>query len=248
VEPWTDYAQIYDETYYEGRGSDPSVDYAYEFEHPERTIRLYEWRGLTQAVAQLRPPPARWLDYGCGNGGLVRHARAHTPYDIFGFDTGSWANRARTSGLPILHEHDLREFEGTFDILTAIEVIEHCVDALDVLRQLRRLLRPGGILFLTTGNADSAPRDFTDWSYVSPEIHVSYFTPPAMTLALGQTGFEPFDRGMLPGWDDVIRFKVLKTFGMRRVNLLERLLPWTFLARFADRKAGLSALPLGRAI
>lgn len=248
AEPWTDYARIYDEAYYEGRGSDPSVDYAYEFSHPDRTIRRYEWRGLTRAVSQLQAAPARWLDYGCGNGGLVRHARAHSDFEIFGFDTGAWADRARASGLPILAEPELPKLEGTFDLITAIEVIEHCVDPLAVLRQLRRLLTKNGILFLTTGNAGHAPREFSTWSYVSPEIHVSYFTPRALTLALEQTGFAPFQRGRLPGWNDIIRFKVLKSLGVRRANRLERMLPWSVLAPLADRKTGLSALPLGRAI
>jgi SAM-dependent methyltransferase len=248
VEPWTDYAQIYDDAYYEGRGSDPWVDYVYEFEQPERTVRRYEWRGLSRAIAGLRAAPARWLDYGCGTGGLVRHVLAESRYEIFGFDTGAWADKARASGLPILREHELAQHAGTFDIVTAVEVIEHCVDPLDVLRQLRRLLKPGGLLFLTTANADTAPRDFPSWYYVSPEIHVSYFTSRALAEALRQTGFQPFPRGVLPGWDDIVRFKILKKLGVRNANPWQRLLPWTLLARIADRKYGLSAHPLGRAI
>ena len=72
----------------------------------------------------------------------------------------------------------------------------------------------------------------------------------AATLAdaLRQTGFEPFPRGILPGWDDIVRFKILKKLGIRNANAWQRLLPWTFLARLADKKYGLSAQPLGRAI
>ena len=248
AEPWTDYAQIYDEAYYQGRGSDPWVDYVYEFEHPMHSVRRYEWRGIARAIAHLRPAPAKWLDYGCGNGGLVRHVHSEVRYEIFGYDTGAWADRARASGLPILNDAELVRHEGTFDVITAIEVIEHCVAPLEVLRQLRRLLKPGGLLFLTTANADTAPRDFPSWYYVSPEIHVSYFTSRALSDALRQTGFEPFPRGILPGWDDIVRFKILKKLGVRNANPWQRLLPWTLLARLADKQYGLSAHPLGRAI
>ena len=248
AEPWTDYAQIYDEAYYEGRGSDPWVDYAYEFAHPGRTIRRYEWRGLASAIAHLRAAPAKWLDYGCGNGGLVRHVRGEGRYDIFGYDTGAWADKARASGLPILNDAELARYEGTFDVLTAVEVIEHCVALLDVLRQWRRLLKPGGLLFLTTGNADAAPRNFPSWAYVSPEIHVSYFTSRALSHALLQTGFEPFPHGWLPGWADVVRFKILKKLRVRNANPWERALPWALLSHLADRRYGLSAHPLGRAV
>ena len=248
AQPWTDYAQIYDAAYYEGRGSDPWVDYVYEFEHPERTVRRYEWRGLVRAIGHLRPAPAKWLDYGCGSGGLVRYIHSEGRYEISGFDTGDWSDKARATGLPILHEDELAQCAGRFDIVTAIEVIEHCVAPLDVLKRLRGLLKPGGLLFLTTANADTAPRDFPSWYYVSPEIHVSYFTPRALDHALRHCGFEPFPRGILPGWEDVIRFKILKKLGVRNASPLQGLLPWKLLSRLADRKYGLSAHPLGRAI
>ena len=174
--------------------------------------------------------------------------RAQACYDIYGYDTGAWADKARASGLPILDDGQLSQHAGTFDIVTAIEVIEHCVAPLIVLRQLRRLLKPGGLLFLTTANADTAPRNFPSWYYVSPEIHVSYFTSRALGHALLQTGFEPFPRGLLPGWDDIVRYKILKKLGVRNMNSWQRLLPWAVLARLANHKFGLSTHPLGRAV
>src|SRR5580765_4059492 len=70
----------YDEVYYRGQGADPLVDYIYELEFPGQTIRQYEWAGVLTAVSSLMkmPPEARWLDFGCGNGGLVRYVRQHT--------------------------------------------------------------------------------------------------------------------------------------------------------------------------
>ena len=63
--------------YYAGAGADPLVDYVGEIEYPAETIRIYEWRGLMSVVAALVPlrPETRWLDFGCGTGGLVRHCR-----------------------------------------------------------------------------------------------------------------------------------------------------------------------------
>jgi cyclopropane fatty-acyl-phospholipid synthase-like methyltransferase len=75
--PWTDYAKNYDEGYYRGGGADPWIDYVYELEHPEATVRQYEWRGIQRLVDHLCPLTAetQWLDFGCGNGGLVRYVR-----------------------------------------------------------------------------------------------------------------------------------------------------------------------------
>ena len=50
-DPRTDFENIYSEAYYRGEGADPLVDYIYEREHSDRTIRHYEWRGIARIVA-----------------------------------------------------------------------------------------------------------------------------------------------------------------------------------------------------
>lgn len=246
-DPWTDYAQIYDEAYYAGQGSDPLVDYAFEFDQPQATVRQYEWRGLRRILGSQVAASGKFLDFGCGNGGLVRFLRA-SGLEVYGFDTGAWAEKARASGLAILNEEELAAHEGSFDAVTAIEVIEHVTEPIPLLRRLRRLLKPGGLLLLTTGNADRAPRDFASWGYVRPEIHVSYFTTRALALALEKAGFERVSLRRAPGWSDVIRFKLLKNLRIRKTNALEKLMPWPVVARILDWKYGLTAHPAGRAV
>jgi SAM-dependent methyltransferase len=243
--PWTDYASIYDEAYYSGKGSDPLVDYAFEFDHPGASIRHYEWGGIAKLVGSHQPVPAKVLDFGCGNGGLVRFL-LQRGYDTYGFDTGVWAEKARASGLPVLSDRELGQHEGSFDVITMIEVIEHLVDPMSELRRLRRLLKPGGLLLILTGNAERAPRDFLSWAYVRPEIHVSYFTPQALTIALTAADFAAVPLQHASGWKEVIRFKMLKTLGVRRRNLLERVIPWSVLTRLVDWKYAVTAHPAGK--
>lgn len=243
--PWTDYTTIYDETYYQGQGSDPLVDYVFEYQNPNRTIRIYEWKGIEQAVTILAPSARSWLDYACGNGGLVRHI-ANTGFTrVAGFDTGAWADRARADKLPILLEHELPQCAAAFDVITAIEVIEHITDPVAFLCEIRKLARPGALLFLTTQNASNAPRNFVDWPYVLPEIHVSFFTTQALALALEKSGFQPFYPGFIRGWDQILRFKILKNLGRREIGAYERFLPWSLIARVTDLFYKFTALPVG---
>ncbi len=250
VDPLTDFAAIYDENYYAGRGADPLVDYAYELEHPAQTVRQYEWRGLATVVSDLIGPLAerRWVDFGAGNGGLVRYLREHEGVDAAGFEEGAIARRAEAVGIPVRGRDALPGWSGTADVVTAVEVLEHVLDPVVELRAMRALLKPGGLLLVTTGNARAHARDLARWRYVVPEIHISFFEPRTLGLAFAQAGLRAEHRSLGPGFDDIIAFKVLKNLRVRRRSPLTDLLPRRPVRAVADRMERLSEHPVGWAI
>jgi SAM-dependent methyltransferase len=244
--PRVDFASLYDAAYYRGDGADSFVNYIEEMGNPD-TIRAYEWRGITRAVQSLGGgKTARWLDFGCGLGGLIHYARAHGFPNVYGYDQGWGADWAREHGIELLDEDQLREQAGSFDVVTAIEVVEHIPGSLEPMRQIASLLKPGGVFFLTTGNAAVRRDSFTTWKYVHPDIHVAYFEPRTLSEVYRRVGLEPLAAGFLPGHEDIIRYKVLRTLGGTSRNLLERLVPWRIASRLIDRRYGLSAQPLAR--
>jgi SAM-dependent methyltransferase len=247
ADPWTDFARIYDDRYYDGKGADPLVDYGFELSQPEHTIRCYEWRGITRVVERLLDglTGVRWLDFGCGNGGLVRYVLANTEAEACGFEEGSIADKAREQGIPILSANQLAQRHAGFDVVTAIEVIEHTIDPIAELRRIRELLRPGGLLFLTTGNAAPFADRLSRWSYVVPEIHVSFFEPPTLEYAMREAGFTPQHPHLDGGFDEILKFKVLKNLRIRRRNALTDMIPASPLAAAADRRVRLSDHPVG---
>jgi SAM-dependent methyltransferase len=262
TDPWLDFATIYDERYYAGQGADPLVDYRFELDHPEWTIRQYEWRGLSRTVQGLADGAdpinsarakhagsvGRWLDYGCGNGGLVRYLRERSVADAFGFEQSSIAKEADARGIPILSAEGLLDEAGSFDVVTAIEVLEHTLDPVSELRRMRHLLRRGGLLLLTTGNAQPHAKALTRWSYVLPEIHISFFEPRTLERALAAAGFRPERRTLGSGFDEVLKFKVLKNLRIRRRSGLTDALPASLIAPLADRMTKLREHPVGWAV
>ena len=248
VDPWTDFSEIYDERYYAGAGADPMVDYRFELDHPDDTVRAYEWRGILRVVDRLLGPAVgtrRWMDYGCGHGGLVRYLRSHSHADAIGFDEGAITELARSRGIPIATAADLAAQPASFDVVTAIEVLEHTLDPLAELRAMRRLLRPGGLLFLTTGNAQPYADRLERWRYAIPEIHISFFEPRTLEWALREAGFEAQRRALGPGFDEILKFKILKNLGVRRRSRLTDAIPPWPLAPIADLRTRLSEHPVG---
>lgn len=245
-DPWLDYEAIYSEAYYRGEGADRKLNYVEEAQQPSRTVRRYEWRGIAERVGALTEISAEttWLDYGCGTGGLVSFLRGRG-IQATGFEQGWCAPRLRERGVPTIDEPTMAEHSGCFDVVTAIEVIEHTVDPVDVLRRIRSLLRPGGLLFLTTANAAPFAEHLASWRYMTPEVHISFFEPATLALALRRAGFQPEFPGFGPGWPDMIRYKVLMSLHRKWTSTLESVVPWGLLARALDSRLRLSAQPIG---
>ena len=245
--PSTDYEQIYNLDYYNGRGADPLIDYLFELNNQEDTIRQYEWKGIVSIVSQVKEisPEINWLDFGCGNGGLVRWVKNNLNCNIVGFETGEIADKARELNIPILSEQELQAQSNRYDVITAIEVLEHVIDPIDVLEKLFNLVKEGGILFYTTGNATRYRKRLASWSYVAPEIHISFYEPSTLEYAMTKVGFKVKKIEYLRGFTDVIRFKILKNLGVKKVNQWETLLPWLMLSYIADQIFGISDFPIG---
>jgi 2-polyprenyl-3-methyl-5-hydroxy-6-metoxy-1,4-benzoquinol methylase len=245
--PDTDYENLYNLDYYRGRGADPLIDFEYEWSHPTKTIRQYEWSAILKIVRALthKQTAITWLDYGCGNGGLVSFARMAGISGVIGYEMGHITEVAQRRGLPIISENELGQLEGKCHVVTAIEVFEHLIDPLETLRRCAAMLRDGGVLFYTTGNAEPHRKQLYKWNYVRPEIHVSFFEPSTMDVALRLCGMKPlyWTRGRV--FEDIIRYKILKNLGVRNTSWYLDRLPWRGLCALADRRFGISRFPIG---
>lgn len=184
--PCKDYNNIYSEAYYRGTSIDPLVNYVYELENPDTSIRIYEWKGILDVVKSLYSKPlstkVNWLDYGCGNGGLVRYVRKKTNCKIIGYDKGWIVDKAIQLRIPITRsKKQLKSIK--YNIITAIEVLEHVDNPLDILREIKSMLVSGGLFFYTTDNAQTHRTNLLNWNYFSPEIHISLYEPYTMKVA-----------------------------------------------------------------
>jgi 2-polyprenyl-3-methyl-5-hydroxy-6-metoxy-1,4-benzoquinol methylase len=139
------------------------------------------------------PNKGRMLDVGCGDGSIVKLAK-DLGWDAEGLDFDPQAvETARREGLSIragkLEEQSYPE--GAFDFVHMSHVIEHVHNPLVVLREVRRVLRPGGLLVAMTPNADSwGHRHFgPDWAALDPPRHLHIFNADTLAALTKRTGF-----------------------------------------------------------
>jgi SAM-dependent methyltransferase len=166
-------------------------------------------RRLTFLARQL-DRKGRLLDFGCADGYFLEEARA-AGWEIAGVEIAAeMATSARQRlGIPIAGA--LQDAAGThFDAITLWEVVEHLRDPVGELRAVRDYLRPGGVLALSTPNADhwQALREPEAWTAYRPPSHLVLFGAPAIHLALTRAGFEHIEvrhvapLPPMPGWLD----------------------------------------------
>jgi len=108
---------------------------------------------------------------------------------------------------------------GMFDAAYATEVIEHCDRPEDWLRELIRVVRPGGRILLTTPNYDSTSLKFLEATALEAVARVQGFTrkgihpfrctaPTLEALIRAVGGVEPHAEVISMGWVIAVTFGV----------------------------------------
>lgn len=106
---------------------------------------------LKRYVGESADGTRRILDVGCGTGTMLTYLARFGSAEGVDIDTEA-IEYCRARGLKQVSQSaadSLPFANDTFDLVTALDVVEHIDDDLGVLREVRRVLRPGGQLLLT---------------------------------------------------------------------------------------------------
>ena len=159
------------------------------------------------------------LDVGCNIGAFLTEARAA------GFQTaGVEMNRECAEyaqsqlGLDVFNGRlDQAGFaDGAFDVVTLYDVLEHVPEPTRLLQEIRRILKPTGLLVVQSPNIDSVMANWTktEWQWLCLPDHLFHFTPATLATLIGQSGFEvQAVRTWEPAdvfWDNILQLDLRK--------------------------------------
>lgn len=105
------------------------------------------------------------LDYGCGPGPVLGELLKQKNHDVSLYD-------------PFFTNNQVKDFkEHSFDAITCTEAFEHFYSPKNELEQMRRLLKPGGKVFIKTEVFKATSKQaFEEWYYKNDPTHVGFLS------------------------------------------------------------------------
>lgn len=156
-------------------------------------FRYGHWKRVNLVSKYM--PSGEWLDVGCGSGLILQEAQFRKKWNLTGIEPNKQMARYTQDnlGIPIL-SIPFEEYsgeEGSIDVLSMWDVLEHLPKPVDALKNVHKLLRDDGIFVFQIPNYESWNRVvFKDaWGGYDLPRHLYLFPKYSLQEMLTNTGF-----------------------------------------------------------
>lgn len=146
-------------------------------------------------IANATGKEGRLLDIGCALGDCLSEAESLGWKKAEGIDPSEYAiKKARERGLTVKRGtlESLKIKENSYDLVLSQDQIEHVPDPVLELDRMRKILKPGGVLFLVTPDIDGIWARILGkyWYHYKPKEHLLYFSAKTIKTSLKKAGFK----------------------------------------------------------
>ena len=189
--------------------SDTSKGFINSLYHKVRKRTLIQKRKLI--LKATGKSTGQILDVGCGTGAFLATMQ-HADWKCSGIEPEENARKKAQElyGLQVMKENEFYNFPSeAFDAITLWHVLEHVHDLHPYIQQLRKLLAPGGKLFIAVPNYTSADEKIYHeyWAAYDVPRHLYHFPPKAMEQLMDKHGLKI--EKMKPMWYDSMYVSML---------------------------------------
>lgn len=181
------------------------------------------------------------LDIGCGTGEFLETCK-RAKWNVLGIEPDESARRMAIDNfsLDVRPEQDLKNLKDeSFDIITMWHVLEHVPDLKGRIKELRRLLKPKGLIIIAVPNCSSLDAKLYQqyWAAYDVPRHLYHFTPNDVERLMGQFDLKVFN--ILPMVFDSFYVSMLsEKYRTGKINLIRSM--WNGL------RSNLNAIKTGR--
>ncbi len=187
------------------------------------------------------------LDVGCGGGHFL--SRVSKDWQRYGVEISARARDiAAQKGISVLDSLEwIRYWKESFDVVVMFATIEHLPNPKQVVEQLARLLKVGGLLVVMTGDVSSlkARMQGNNWHLYTPPGHLYFFTAHSVDYLMESVGLKKIKHLYTDGGVTRIPFAPLNLAlraGLEvsfRIPMLNRLPIWdTYYGYYRKERSG----------
>jgi len=163
------------------------------------------------------------LDVGCAHGFFLFSA-SEAGYTTKGVeisqDAAAYARKEFGLDVEAKPFEELRFAENHFDVVTLWQVLEHVPYPLMMLKEVHRILKPGGLLVVSTPNIEGIPAKILRkrWWDIK-RLHINQFTTKTLTDVFRNAGFKNISSVSFRGF---VSLSILLTMMLRYLDAYER--------------------------
>ncbi|HXB44992.1 MAG TPA: class I SAM-dependent methyltransferase [Puia sp.] len=190
--------------------------------HFVRKLTLADKRRLILSVTQI--DNGSLLDIGAGTGAFVSHMQSNG-WQATGLepDEAARQNALAVNKVNLLTPDALFAFPAdSFEVITLWHVLEHIHNLHDYVEQLKKILKPGGNIFIAVPNYTSYDGGFYKgfWAAYDVPRHLYHFSPEAMFQLLGMHNLQLLATRVM--WYDSFYISLLSEKYKKKSNSLIR--------------------------
>lgn len=156
-------------------------------------VRKYTLRKKYQLITKYIRK-GKILDIGCATGEFLNVFK-NNKWDVYGVEPNENARKlaVKNHNLEIGSEAELNELKpGSFDVITMWHVLEHVTSLNERIKEIKRLLKPHGLVFVAVPNCNSYDAKIYKeyWAAYDVPRHLYHFTRESMKNLLSINNFE----------------------------------------------------------